>query len=320
MNTKVGASQGGEEGAGSNRTDTRANHIAALRERSPVIVSIMPLLEMLTESIVAFGLDGSCIYANPSSQRLLGMSGERIVGTASPPTWIHPQHTGLWEFLFDWCRSPRPFGSEVLSIDLELVTGIADKLRARITWDPVLGQDGSAVCLLGLVRALFDEGSDESEVHTIAESQASIRVLLEDLQRLLSRMSATPARPHPVDDADDHTGNGNGPDPQGAADMASDEIIVCDLRDEWRDRLGDLSDRETEVLAHLLEGKRIATTAHLMYLSEHTIRNHLKAIYRKLGIHSLAELRELLTPTGRVALIGLSSVTEARQTARLSAL
>ena len=108
--------------------------------------------------------------------------------------------------------------------------------------------------------------------------------------------------------------------PQGAADMASDEIIVCDLRDEWRDRLGDLSDRETEVLAHLLEGKRIATTAHLMYLSEHTIRNHLKAIYRKLGIHSLAELRELLTPTGRVALIGLSSVTEARQTARLSAL
>lgn len=71
-----------------------------------------------------------------------------------------------------------------------------------------------------------------------------------------------------------------------------------DSNELCRTQLGDLSEREREVLAHLVEGQRIATIAQQLYLSEHTVRNHLKAIYRKLGFHSLAELRERLTPTG----------------------
>jgi DNA-binding CsgD family transcriptional regulator len=54
----------------------------------------------------------------------------------------------------------------------------------------------------------------------------------------------------------------------------------------------ELSKREQEVLHFVLDGKRVGTIAASLFLSENTVRNHLKRIYRKLGVGSLGELRE----------------------------
>jgi DNA-binding NarL/FixJ family response regulator len=54
----------------------------------------------------------------------------------------------------------------------------------------------------------------------------------------------------------------------------------------------ELSRREQEVLHFVLDGKRVGTIAATLFLSENTVRNHLKRIYRKLGVGSLGELRE----------------------------
>ena len=54
--------------------------------------------------------------------------------------------------------------------------------------------------------------------------------------------------------------------------------------------LGRLSPRETEVLDRLLEGHRVTSIADQLEVSEHTVRNHLKSMFRKLGVHSQAEL------------------------------
>ncbi|MFZ5889553.1 MAG: response regulator [Myxococcota bacterium] len=51
-----------------------------------------------------------------------------------------------------------------------------------------------------------------------------------------------------------------------------------------------LSSRELEVLALLARGDRVEQIAAAMFLSRHTVRNHLKAIFRKVGVHSQAEL------------------------------
>lgn len=57
-----------------------------------------------------------------------------------------------------------------------------------------------------------------------------------------------------------------------------------------RQRLESLSPREQEILGEVLSGKRVSDIAKTLSISRHTVRNHLKAIYRKLGVHSQVEL------------------------------
>ena len=55
-----------------------------------------------------------------------------------------------------------------------------------------------------------------------------------------------------------------------------------------------LSPREAEVVALLGRGDRVEQIASAMFLSRHTVRNHLKAIFRKVGVHSQGELVALM--------------------------
>lgn len=61
-------------------------------------------------------------------------------------------------------------------------------------------------------------------------------------------------------------------------------------------RLAELSPREQEVLRHLLEGYRVGTIARKLFISPHTVRNHLKKIFAKLDVRSQTELMETLKP------------------------
>jgi DNA-binding NarL/FixJ family response regulator len=51
-----------------------------------------------------------------------------------------------------------------------------------------------------------------------------------------------------------------------------------------------LSEREREIALALIEGKYPKAIAQLLEISVHTVRNHLKTIYRKLGVRSQLEL------------------------------
>jgi DNA-binding CsgD family transcriptional regulator len=52
----------------------------------------------------------------------------------------------------------------------------------------------------------------------------------------------------------------------------------------------ELSKREYEVLAELSDGRRVSSIAERLFISPHTVRNHLRNIFWKLGVHSQAEL------------------------------
>lgn len=56
----------------------------------------------------------------------------------------------------------------------------------------------------------------------------------------------------------------------------------------------ELSARESEVVGMLMEGHRVAGVAEILCVSPHTVRNHLKSVFRKLGVHSQAELIRLI--------------------------
>lgn len=51
-----------------------------------------------------------------------------------------------------------------------------------------------------------------------------------------------------------------------------------------------LTPRQREVVSHLFQGLPVAEVARRLYLSPHTVRNHIRAIYRRLGVSSRSEL------------------------------
>jgi len=64
--------------------------------------------------------------------------------------------------------------------------------------------------------------------------------------------------------------------------------------------LEDLTARQHEILARLLRGERVPTISRGMYLAASTVRNHLTTIYRKVGVHSQAELIELVHAQAKI--------------------
>ena len=52
----------------------------------------------------------------------------------------------------------------------------------------------------------------------------------------------------------------------------------------------ELSPREQEVLMHLVAGERVPAIASELHISPHTVRNHLKSMYRKLSVSKQSEL------------------------------
>lgn len=50
------------------------------------------------------------------------------------------------------------------------------------------------------------------------------------------------------------------------------------------------SERQLEIVDRLLRGERVPTIARKLFLSQSTVRNHLSAIFRTLGVHSQEEL------------------------------
>jgi len=73
----------------------------------------------------------------------------------------------------------------------------------------------------------------------------------------------------------------------------------------WGDpALRELSQRQLEILRRLLRGERVPTIARDLFLSQSTVRNHLSAIYRRLGVHSQAELLARLLPSRRPSVPG----------------
>lgn len=74
------------------------------------------------------------------------------------------------------------------------------------------------------------------------------------------------------------------------ADATQDLASLC----EQAARRHDLTQRETQVLLYLCQGRTRAYIAETLYLSENTVRGHTQRIYAKLGVHNKTELQRKL--------------------------
>jgi DNA-binding NarL/FixJ family response regulator len=86
--------------------------------------------------------------------------------------------------------------------------------------------------------------------------------------------------------------------PLDAGDAAISNVIVLTPLDDAAAKataLGiSLSEREGQILGFVTEGYRVATIARELYISPSTVRNHLSAIFKKLGVANQAQLLERL--------------------------
>ncbi len=72
----------------------------------------------------------------------------------------------------------------------------------------------------------------------------------------------------------------------------SSEMIAPPVAPLTHPDLASLTQREREILVHLAAGQRVPAIAAELHISQHTVRNHLKSIYRKLGVGNQSELIE----------------------------
>ena len=88
--------------------------------------------------------------------------------------------------------------------------------------------------------------------------------------------------------SDDHAGYAD----RLATVMGRHELLI------WRcsqiARLYGLTQREEEILGHLVEGKKRSEIQEVLFISENTVRTHIRHIYEKLDVHSREEAAEVV--------------------------
>jgi len=72
-----------------------------------------------------------------------------------------------------------------------------------------------------------------------------------------------------------------------------------------------LTERELHILAALAEGSSDKQTAVKLFLSESTVKSHLRAIYRKLGVRNRAQALAVAITNGLMATDGARAGTTA---------
>lgn len=81
--------------------------------------------------------------------------------------------------------------------------------------------------------------------------------------------------------------------PTADADATSSEAVVTEACGSCAlayPEQATLSERERQIVGMLCTGERVASIAGHLTISPHTVRNHLKSAFRKLGLHSQHEL------------------------------
>lgn len=147
--------------------------------------------------------------------------------------------------------------------------GLMSATRAALGWLRALGWPPSAG-LPAFVYALAARAAD---------TRSGVRVRVQALQGSWASLYAAPLLPATA--AASVAVTIGPPAPAEVADV---------LLSAWC-----LSPRERQVAAAVVSGRGTRQAARALRISEHTARQHLKAVYAKVGVHSGDHLREVLT-------------------------
>lgn len=231
---------------------------------SPV-VALGRVLEAISDGAMLIDHRGHRTYTNRILNWMVGGDARAPIDSGEPPTWLPPDlHDRYRRYVRD--AGNGRFAAPTLSLEWALID--ADHRRREV-----------AMRLLTLSNG--DPGSHATLWFITPKEPAAVAVRLEEERREKIETSIR----HLLEDFSDL----GLPLPDIAALDRPGSPSVLDV----------LSDREQEVVHCLLQGHRVATIADMLCISEHTVRNHLKAVFRKLEVHSQREVVELVRQSDR---------------------
>lgn len=233
--------------------------------RSPladVIVPLRALFDLMSDGILVTNGSGYRTYSNPALDWLVGQDACEPKSTNGPPRFLPlDQHERYFRYL--QALGNGEVTDEVLSLEWEVQRKDRERIPVAIKMLPIRNGGSVPAAVLWLVLA-----TDEANRTAPPAGHARIEELEEALKRITGELQSVGVLGQP--DTESQLPDAIGP------------------------MLSRLSTREKEVVAKLLEGQRVTMIAEMLCVSPHTVRNHLKSIFRKVGVHSQAELVSLM--------------------------
>lgn len=225
-----------------------------------VVVPLQELLEAMSDGVLITDENGRCSYSNPALDDMVGGKACDPAMGEDAPGWIGLTHQSDYRRFITRSLNGR-IPRRPQSVDWSLMNLSGQSIPTQTKIIPMHNGTGPSAALLWIFSPA------PGEVRIIQdprrrELEDTMRRISDELGRVGLASNGTPAEPAPVH-----------PD--------------LDL----------LSRRERDVVTQLLQGHRVVSIAELLEVSEHTVRNHLKSIFRKLGVHSQAELVDRLHST-----------------------
>ena len=149
---------------------------------------------------------------------------------------------------------------------------------------------GSAVANLEGSRVVRSETRAKTEsmaLGNVPETAGCLMELLEETNKLMSEVQTTLRR---IGVELERMGISPSTLPDSCRPPACQELDL-------------LSPRESEIVQLLVAGNRVSSIARSLFISQHTVRNHLQSVYRKVEVSSQAELIETLKASARPSLV-----------------
>lgn len=220
-----------------------------------VIVPLQSLLIAMSDGVLITDEVGRRTYANPALSDLVGVDPCAPSHDSGAPTWVdmsqHERYLAYLQRALDG-----ELDQEVLSLEWMLVSASGRRIPALMKLIPMKRSSSGPVPVLWLIVP------DRSPTNGAAGRTKRERELEEALARIGTELTK-------------------------AGIVTEQTLPAANLE---RPELARLSPRERDVLEHLLDGHRVSTISQRLEVSEHTVRNHLKSMFRKLGVHSQPEL------------------------------
>lgn len=167
---------------------------------------------------------------------------------------------------------PRPPGVLVLDSELQLVSATAGA-RAWLDVMPA----GKLAALFGILPAVVYPAATLARIRTDGSGARALARAVDG--------------PWMMIDAARLEGRGNGDVAVSLREATATETF------DYLSRVYALTPRERAVVSALLAGLDTKGVAQRLYISSHTVQDHLKSVFEKVGVHSRRELLARLRPT-----------------------